>query len=310
MLKILKPLALLGLTVLLSACAGRSPMVMPEATELAHLPDRILLQDVPFHAQDAYQCGPASLAMVLNHRGVAATPDSLKDRVYLPERKGTLQVEMISAAREQDLLVYPLDKDLQAILTELAAGNPVLVMQNLAFNWYPQWHYAVVVGYDLNAREMLVHSGLNKAQREPFHVFMRTWSRADYWARVMLPPGQLQATARPLTYLRAASDLEQTGRLQSAEAAYRSAVEQWPDQPTARFGLGNTLWAGDKRPAALEQFQQLVNDFPDFQPGWNNLATGLELSGCASAAAAARQCSQQVPKPDTCAQLSCTPDGQ
>lgn len=310
MLKILKPLALLGLTVLLSACAGRSPMVMPEATELAHLPDRILLQDVPFHAQDAYQCGPASLAMVLNHRGVAATPDSLKDRVYLPERKGTLQVEMISAARERDLLVYPLDKDLQAILTELAAGNPVLVMQNLAFNWYPQWHYAVVVGYDLNAREILVHSGLNKAQREPFHVFMRTWSRADYWARVMLPPGQLPATARPLTYLRAASDLEQTGRLQSAEAAYRSAVEQWPDQPTARFGLGNTLWAGDKRPAALEQFQQLVNDFPDFQPGWNNLATGLELSGCASAAAAARQCSQQVPKPDTCAQLSCTPDGQ
>lgn len=310
MLKILKPLALLGLTVLLSACAGRSPMVMPEATELAHLPDRILLQDVPFHAQDAYQCGPASLAMVLNHRGVAATPDSLKDRVYLPERKGTLQVEMISAARERDLLVYPLDKDLQAILTELAAGNPVLVMQNLAFNWYPQWHYAVVVGYDLNAREMLVHSGLNKAQREPFHVFMRTWSRADYWARVILPPGQLPATARPLTYLRAASDLEQTGRLQSAEAAYRSAVEQWPDQPTARFGLGNTLWAGNKRPAALEQFQQLVNDFPDFQPGWNNLATGLELSGCASAAAAARQCSQQVPKPDTCAQLSCTPDGQ
>lgn len=285
-------------------------MVMPEATELAHLPDRILLQDVPFHAQDAYQCGPASLAMVLNHRGIAASPDELKDRVYLPERKGTLQVEMISAARERDLLVYPLDKDLQAILTELAAGNPVLVMQNLAFNWYPQWHYAVVVGYDLNAREMLVHSGLNKAQREPFHVFMRTWSRADYWARVMLPPGQLPATARPLTYLRAASDLEQTGRLQSAEAAYRSAVEQWPDQPTARFGLGNTLWAGDKRPAALEQFQQLVNDFPDFQPGWNNLATGLELSGCASAAAAARQCSQQVPKPDTCAQLSCTPDGQ
>lgn len=310
MLKILKPLALLGLTVLLSACAGRSPMVMPEATELAHLPDRILLQDVPFHAQDAYQCGPASLAMVLNHRGVAATPDSLKDRVYLPERKGTLQVEMISAARERDLLVYPLDKDLQAILTELAAGNPVLVMQNLAFNWYPQWHYAVVVGYDLNAREMLVHSGLNKAQREPFHVFMRTWSRADYWARVMLPPGQLPATARPLTYLRAASDLEQTGRLHSAEAAYRSAVEQWPDQPTARFGLGNTLWAGNKRTAALEQFQQLVNDFPDFQPGWNNLATGLELSGCASAAAAARQCSQQVPKSDTCAHLSCTPDGQ
>lgn len=297
-------IALFGLAALLSACAGRSP-ILPDAVDLAHLPDHRLIEGVPFHAQDAYQCGPASLAMMLNYRDIAATPEQLKDRVYLPERKGTLQVEMVSAARERDVLVYPLDKDLQTLLTELDAGNPVLVMQNLAFNWYPMWHYAVVIGYDLDAREMIVHSGLNKAQREPFQVFMRSWSRADYWARVMLPPGELPATAKPLVYLRAASDLEQTGRLDSARKAYQRAVREWPEQPTARFGLANTYWAMNDRGAAIEQFQQLVNSFPDFQPGWNNLATGLDLLGCDREAAAARHCAQQADKAARCRNLSC-----
>lgn len=304
MSSLLRLTALLGLTVLLSACAGRAPLI-PDTASLAHLQDQVLLQDVPFHAQDEYQCGPASLAMMLNHRDVAATPDALKDRVYLPERQGTLQVEMVSAARERDLLVYPLEKKLEAIITELDAGNPVLVMQNLAFNWYPQWHYAVVIGYDLPARQLIVHSGMNAAQREPFNVFMRTWSRADYWARVVLTPGQLPATAQPLSYLRAASDLEQTGRLQSALASYQSAAEQWPDQPSARFGLANTLWAMENRPSALEQFQRLVNEFPDFKPGWNNLATGLELSGCPAQAELARDCAEQQSKAAACRELPC-----
>lgn len=304
---LLRLAALLGLTALLSACAGRAPS-LPDSSDLAHLPDQVLLQQVPFHPQDAYQCGPASLAMVLNHRDITVTPDALKDRIYLPERQGTLQVEMVSAARERDLLVYPLEKKLDAVLVELDAGNPVLVMQNLAFDWYPQWHYAVVIGYDLPAQQMIVHSGLNAAQREPFNVFMRTWSRADYWARVMLPPGQLPATAQPLSYLKATSDLEQTGRLDSAKRAYQSATEHWPEQPGARFGLANTRWAMDDRQAAIADFQRLVNDFPSFQPGWNNLATGLELAGCPAEANTARQCAEQENKPKACRTLMCAAD--
>ncbi|WP_285275445.1 PA2778 family cysteine peptidase [Halopseudomonas bauzanensis] len=303
-MRFLRIAALLGLTVLLSACAGRAP-IMPTSADLADFPTRVMLDEVPFHAQDAYQCGPASLAMVLNHRKIAATPDELKDRVYLPERNGTLQVEMISAARDRDLLVYPLEKQLEAILSELNAGNPVLVMQNLAFDWYPQWHYAVVIGYDLSAEEMIVHSGLNAAQREPFQVFMRTWDRADRWARVMLPPGELPATANPLTYLKAASDLEQTGRLDSALRSYQTAAAEWPEQPAARLGLGNTYWALDERRTALDHFQRLVNDFPNFQPGWNNLATGLETLGCTTQAEQARRCSEQPEKSAACSNIKC-----
>ena len=282
-------IVLLGLTALLSACAGR-PIDIPPPEAFADLSAKRQLEQVPFYAQDAYQCGPAALAMVLNHRGKPATPEALKDRVYIPERKGTLQVELVSAGRERDLLVYPVAGKLESVMAEVDAGNPVLVMQNLAFNWLPQWHYAVVIGYDLASKEMIVHSGLNQAQREPFKVFLRTWQRADRWAVVMLPPDQLPATAEPLPYLRAASDLEQTGRLDSAALAYQSAMQHWPEQAAARFGMGNVAWAQGRRGEAVEHFRTLTSEFPELQAGWNNLAYGLETTGCPLAAEKARAC--------------------
>ena len=270
--------AMLGLTALLSACAGR-PLVTDHLQQL-DIPPSALLTDVPFHAQDEYQCGPAALAMVLNHQGLADTPDSLVERVYLPERQGSLQVEMVAAARERDLLAYPLDGRIESVLREVAAGNPVLVMQNLALNWYPQWHYAVVIGYDLDQQVMILHSGLNADQREPFRLFNKTWTRADNWAQVMLPPDQLPATAEPLPYLTAASELEETGRLRSAQAAYETALKQWPAQPAARFGLGNVAWAQGHREKAARHFLQLTKEHPAVTVGWNNLAVTLDALDC------------------------------
>ena len=65
----------------------------------ATLPARVELTGVPFHPQEEYQCGPAALATVLVHAGVATTPDALVPEVYLPARGGSLQAEMLAAAR-------------------------------------------------------------------------------------------------------------------------------------------------------------------------------------------------------------------
>ncbi|WP_341706242.1 PA2778 family cysteine peptidase [Halopseudomonas sp.] len=281
----------LGLTALLSACAGltpTSPQSIPD-----DLPPNRLLTNLPFHAQDEYQCGPAALSMLLGQRNIAVAPEQLKDRVYLPERKGSLQVEMVAAAREQGLLVYPLAPELKAILREVDAGNAVLVMQNLAFGWYPQWHYAVVVGYDLNTQDLILHSGLNARQREPFWLFLRTWQRADNWAVVAMPAGTLPATAEPLRYLKAAADLEQVGQTASAEAAYRQASERWTDQPAPLLGLGNIAWNDGRQSEAVDHFSELVRRFPEYQAGWNNLATGMEAMGCSEAAAQVRTCAAE-----------------
>ena len=287
-LRSLRTLVLTGLTVLLSACAGKAPN-LPSPDQLAHLPRQVLI-DVPFHAQDEFQCGPAALAMIFNHHLIPSEPEDLTDRVYIPAREGSLQIEMVAAAREQDLLVYPLKGNITNLLTELAAGNPVLVMQNLRFDWYPQWHYAVAVGYDLNRDVLILHSGLDEAKPQALTVFSNTWNRADRWARVILPPDQLPATAEALPYLTAAADLEQTGRLRAAETAYRTALHKWPEEPAARFGLGNVAWMQGRRGEAARIFVDVANAHPAFSPGWQNLATALEELGCHNQATNAIEC--------------------
>ncbi|MFT6979376.1 MAG: tetratricopeptide (TPR) repeat protein [Marinobacter psychrophilus] len=278
----LKPSRLLTaafLGVLLSGCASRPQW--PTGFESAEL------TDVRFHPQEQYQCGPASLAMMLNAQGVSATPDELIDRVYLPERQGALQVEMVAAARQYGMLVYPLDPDLTSVLTEVSAGHPVLVLQNLRFNWWPQWHFAVVIGFDSAREALILHTGTKRGYRQKVSVFMATWDRSGRWARIIVPPGQIPVTAQPLPYLMAAHDLEATQQPVAAESAYLAAAKAWPDQPAALLGLGNIAYQQGRWAVAAEHYQAMTYRFPDIASGWNNLAEARLKQGCTEAAEAA-----------------------
>lgn len=148
-----------------------------------------------------------------------------------------------------------------------------------------------------------MHTGLDKAKPQALTVFAHTWNRADRWARVIVPPNKLPATAEALPYLTAAADLEQTGRLRAAETAYRTALDQWPEEPAARFGLGNTLWMQGKREQAVGEFRAVTNAHPDFSPAWHNLAFGLEKLGHAEAANAIRICVAEHQPPNGCTRL-------
>ena len=65
--------------------------------------------------------------------GVKVTPEELVPQVYLPERKGSLQVEMLAAARRHGMVSYQLAPRFEDVLREIAAGTPVVVLQNLGF---------------------------------------------------------------------------------------------------------------------------------------------------------------------------------
>ena len=75
-----------------------------------------------------------------------------------------------------------------AVLAEVAAGNPVLVLQNLAFDFYPQWHFAVVVGYDRRERTLILRSGTTRRLVDDFASFDQSWARGGRWAVLALPP--------------------------------------------------------------------------------------------------------------------------
>ena len=269
-------MATCGAGLLLCACAPRS-FTLPAGPAIE-------LADVPFHPQTKYQCGPAALATVLGHAGVVITADELVPQVYLPAKRGSLQPEMMAAARRAGRLPYRVAPTQAALLTEVAGGHPVLVLQNLGFPGWPRWHYAVVVGYDPASAEVLLRSGRERRRRESSGWFFRSWERADYWAIVTLRPGDLPVTADPAAYVRLLE--ENTGLLAEADLdrAYAAALERWPDDEIAVFA-GAAHW---HRRGHIENAETLYRQLLARDPGHvgarNNLAEALRARGCLYAA--------------------------
>jgi tetratricopeptide (TPR) repeat protein len=213
--------------------------------------------------------------MALNATGIRVTPDALLPLTYLPSRRGSLQVELLAAARYNGRLAYLLAPSLNDLAAEIAAGNPVIVLQNLWFDWLPQWHYAVAVGYDLERRQIILRSGSNARVVEPLGGFERSWRRAAYWAMLVLPPDRVPATAAERTFLDAVVALEKTGQTRAAQSAYAAALKRWPHDLTAMIGLGNTHYALGELKQSEDCFRAASLEHPDSVPAWNNLAEVL-----------------------------------
>ena len=259
--------------VLLSGCASLPPLP-------SSLPPSVELTNTPFFAQELHQCGPAALATLLNYRGIEVSPEQLAPQVYLPQRQGSLQVELSASARRYGQLAYPLAPRLEDLFHEVAAGNPVLVLQNLAFGWLPRWHYAVVIGYDLDRNEVILRSGTHRRWISKLSAFNNTWRRADHWALVILPAGHIPATATSQPYLKASYELEQTDKADAAQQAYEAAARRWPQDKTVWLALANNAYDLKRyreAHAALLKAAELDRSDPVI---WNNLAYVYLAAGC------------------------------
>jgi tetratricopeptide (TPR) repeat protein len=276
---------------LLAGCAHQAPLT---GERFAELPPRVELSGTPFYPQERYQCGPAALATVLNARGAAVTPEELVPQVYLPAREGSLQAEIVAAVRRQGLLALPVEPALDALLGEVAAGHPVLVLQNLGLKWMPRWHYAVAIGYDLARQELILRSGTEPRRITPFRVFLNTWDRSARWGIVVLTPGTFGARTQATPYLEAASALESLGRHREARAAYQASTEKWPGNPIAWLGLGNADYALGHARQAEQAFRRVLQAEAATAVAWNNLAYALAGQQCIRPAREAAQCAQHL----------------
>ncbi|MFP6758618.1 MAG: PA2778 family cysteine peptidase [Alphaproteobacteria bacterium] len=277
----------LALTALaLAACTT------PQSSALINAPGALPLQaevtEVPFFPQEEFYCGPAALATVLVWSGVAADPEALAARVYTPGRHGTLQNDILAGARREGRLAVAVSS-LRDLMTEIAAGHPVLVFENLAFAWYPQWHYAVVVAYDLERREITLRSGRDARRVTALSTFERTWGRGDDWALVVLEPHDLPPTGSAKTIADAAAGLERAGRAREAGVTYAAMLTRWPDSYVALMGLGNVGYATGDLNAAETAFRRAIAARPERAEAWNNLAYVLAADGRREEAVSAAQ---------------------
>jgi tetratricopeptide (TPR) repeat protein len=266
----------LELAALSLLCGCASPAKQTEAllsanARLAIAPSAYEIKSVPFIQQSAGHCGPAVMAMALEWAGKKIPLERLNSQIYTPGMNGSLQTDMLSAARRQGMIAIQI-QGLENLLKEVAAGHPVVVFENLALSWAPQWHYAIVIGYDLTQKEILMHSGPEPYQLTRMDVFERSWMLADYWGLLVLPPDQLSVTASELDHVRAAAVLESLQKYDEADTAYKKILTRWPKSLAALIGLGNIAYENHNY-VASEKYLRLATQYhPDSKAAWHNLA--------------------------------------
>lgn len=285
-------LAVLVIIIVMGAHSGCA--LYPQSKQLiynapADLPPHYVLEGVPFFAQDEYQCGPAALAMLLSFKRMQVLPDDLVSKVYVPEQRGTFQIELRAATRSYGLVPYVLPNTMEALFREVAAGNPVLVLQNLGLEILPQWHYAVVIGYDLAEGDVILHSGEDESTRMALATFERSWvSSARAWGMLALLPSELPNQITPPQLAQNAEDMNAVGRSEVAMTLYEVGLERWPGNDLLTLGIGNLEYQNGHYASASEHFLKMLKYSPDDVRAWNNLAYSLGQQGCMQALDAAR----------------------
>ena len=263
----------------LMGCAQLVPQTMGLRTGWPEgVPQHVELKDVPFFPQTDYQCGPAALATILSYSGAAVTPDALVSQVYLPTRKGSLQVEMLATPRRYGRVSYALAPRYADVLREVAAGNPVIVLQDIG-PMFTQWHYAVLNGFDYPSGTLYLRSGTKARQEMPFTAFEREWMQSGYWAMVVTPPDRIPVTATEEGWMSAVLAMARSGDADAATKAYDAALKRWPDNLPAAIGLANQYHAKGALADAANVLRKALQRHPQSIIVMNNLAQTLSDQG-------------------------------
>ncbi|HIP52526.1 MAG TPA: tetratricopeptide repeat protein, partial [Chromatiales bacterium] len=238
-------------------------------------------------------------ATVLGASGVETHPEALVGQVYVPARQGSLQLELLAASRRAGRIPYVIEPSLQALVAELGAGRPVLVLQNLGVSFMPALHYAVVVGVDPREDRIILRSGVERRHVLTTRAFLRTWNLSNNWGMVVLQPGELPEDGDQGRYLKAVASAEQTLPNVARLKAYRAALKRWPESITAQFGLAHAHYAVGDLTAAKRLYTSILQRNPRHAAARNNLAQVLSELGCRDQAYRMAQRALEIAREDS-----------
>lgn len=139
----------------------------------------LLIDNIPFYPQEEYQCGPASLASVLNYWEVHVTPDDIAKEIYIESARGTLTIDMILYAQKKGLNASHYKASLEDLKKNIDSGYPVIVLVDYGISLYKVNHFMVVIGY--NDYGVVVNSGKDKGKFISEKDFTKAWERTNYW---------------------------------------------------------------------------------------------------------------------------------
>lgn len=145
----------------------------------------IIINNVPFYPQEAFQCGPASLAGVMNYWGIMISPEDIAKAIYSESARGTLTIDMLIFANKNGLYAQQYEGGIDDIKEKIDRGYPLLVLVDLGFYLYKAYHYMVIIGY--NNEGIIVNSGRNEKLFIDKERFLNMWKKTNYWTLWLKP---------------------------------------------------------------------------------------------------------------------------
>lgn len=284
---VLRPL-ILCLLFILVGCAGRNTVFIESS-----VPTKTNLSNVPFFPQQPLHCGPAALATVLNYYDGQSTPTSLTDQLWTPEAKGTFSSDMIATVRAHELVPIPAPKKLSELLELTSRGWPSIHLLNLGFKWLPQWHYAVLVGYDLEKQAVLMRSGTTEERWYSFYQFERTRRLAGYWSIIPSPLNDFPAMndwkpsfKEVLNMLEVRPDL--------GNRVLVTSRNTYPEQWQFKYATANSFYGQSRFKEAAEFYIMAIEQSSREPEVWNNLAYTYQQLQCQDLAVLAVTCATKI----------------
>jgi ABC-type bacteriocin/lantibiotic exporter with double-glycine peptidase domain len=147
--------------------------------EQAELKQARIIQNVPFYQQEEYQCGPASLAMVMSFHSVFVTPEEIAADIYSKSARGTLNLDMALYARRKGLSAHQYRGGLYDLKKNIDGNYPLIVLVEERLLFYKTDHFMVVVGY--NDHGVIVNSGKKREIIIYEKDFLKAWEKTNYW---------------------------------------------------------------------------------------------------------------------------------
>lgn len=250
------------------------------------------LTNVPFYPNNTDQCGPASLASILNFWNKDVTPEELKSQVYVQRLHGSLPMDMLPALKHYGLDGKIISGSYESVKAELRAGRPLIAYLDFGTRSHPIGHYVVVTGYDDQRGGLYIHSAMRKDKFARYERFNRGWKDTDYWLLLASPStsniiastttvSQLPPTERSPHYqpkMSANEHIElgeiysEQGNKAEALAQYKAALKVDKYSGRALVALGNDAYEKNDLKNAERYFRRALRIDPHNSAANNNLA--------------------------------------
>jgi len=149
------------------------------------------IENIPYFAQEDFQCGPAALATVVNYwylkdgSGKHLPIETIVADIYSPSARGVLGMDLGLYARKLGFNVVDHQGSVGEIRRNIDLGVPVIILVDYGVFAYQRNHFMVAKGYTDDG--IIVNSGREENQVIPAEDLNRIWKKTGFWLLAIKP---------------------------------------------------------------------------------------------------------------------------